>query len=902
MASSFVELAGYRFYRCDVEGTVRKHGVGLYLADGLDAASVDINVPNVLVVHLLAWDLYVIVVYRPPSYDEQENYVLKQFIVDFCFGKNVLILGDFNLPSLRWNEEGELAEGYIRPLDLEFYEAFLEVGLTQSVSMPTFALSGSILDLIFVSNAEMVGSIEVLPPFPRCHHSPVLVDLCLEDTLDPPAEKYIRLWNKGNYVAVCNELESMDWDSLFVDQDIDDCFSQFVEISHELINRHVPEVVMEVKPHKWTRPPRALAGRRSAAWKHFLATRGRVGRHHELCLLAWQEFSNLNLEFRNHSLNRQWEHELKLVRSLSHSPKLFHGYLRRKKKGNPPVGPLKYEGNVVSNPRQMGDVFVEYFGSVFNSVIPTYVSDHQCCNSVMSPKWIEISDVMKAIVRLNASSSPGSDEIHPKFLRECAEFLAYPLLMIFVKSLRSGRLPLLWKYSLVTPIFKSGSRSSASNYRPVSLTSVPCKLMEHILVEHITNYLEENGLLSDMQFGFRRGRSTEDQMLLIYNRVSQLVDAGKIVDVAYLDYSKAFDLVSHQLLIDKLSLLGFDRHILGWIHDFLSGRSMSVLVCGERSSQRPVTSGVPQGSVLGPLLFLVYVNYIAKDVTGYWCAFADDFKIGAWYSHEPAERLVGVSSLQADLDALARASSSWNLRLNPAKCVVMRFGARGVTDGDSVSYGYSIDGVPLRFVSAYRDLGVKVDTRLRFHSHIDGVVGKTGAMLNNLLHSTVCRDAEFMVTLWVSHVRPIIEFNSCVWNVGYLHDLRRLESLQRRWTKEIVGMRELDYEARLKHIGMYSIKGRLLRIDLVKVWKAFNAEVDVGVCQVFERSRYERTRGHRFKLVVPTCRSELRRRMFAVRCVSKWNSLPARVAEASTIDSFKKGVDLFLGDSLFVPG
>ena len=623
-----------------------------------------------------------------------------------------------------------------------------------------------------------------------------------------------------------------------------------------------------------------------------------MGRHHNLCRLAWEDFSSLNLEFRNYSLGRQWDHELNLVRRLSHSPKLFHGYIRQKKKGNPPVGPLKHEGHVVSDPGQMGNIFVEYFGSVFNPEIPSFVSEHQSCNSIMGPKRIEIGDVLRAIGRLNVSSSPGSDDIHPRFLKECSEFLVYPLLLIFVKSLRNGRLPLLWKFSLVTPIFKSGSRSSPMNYRPVSLTSVPCKLMEHILVDHITNYLEEHGLLSNMQFGFRKGRSTEDQMLLIYDRVSKLVDTGKIVDVAYLDYSKAFDLVSHQLLIDKLSLLGFDRHILDWIRDFLSGRSMSVLVGGKQSTQCPVTSGVPQGSVLGPLLFLVYANFIAKDVTGYWCAFADDFKIGAWYSREPAERLVGVSGLQADLDTLAHVSASWNLKLNPAKCVVMRFGAREDTSDNGSRY--NIGGVPLQFVSTYRDLGVIVDVRLRFHSHADVVIGKTGGMLSNLLQSTVCRDPEFMVTLWVSHIRPIIEFDSCVWNVGYLRDLRRLESLQRRWTREITGMSETNYVARLKQVGMYSIKGRLLRIDLIKMWKAFNAEVDVGLSDMFER-RYGTTRGHRLKLVVPTCRSELRRRMFPVRCVMAWNSLPARVAEASSIESFKKGLDLFLGDRLFAP-
>ena len=138
-----------------------------------------------------------------------------------------------------------------------------------------------------------------------------------------------------------------------------------------------------------------------------------------------------------------------------------------------------------------------------------------------------------------------------------------------------------------------------------------------------------------------------------------------------------------------------------------------------------------------------------------------------------------------------------------------------------------------------------------------------------------------------------------MWNVGYLGDLRRLESLQRRWTREMAGVGELRYESRLRETGLYSIKGRLMRMDLIKVWKSFNAEIDVGLSRMFERARYGGTRGHRYKLDVPACRGELKRRMFAVRSVRMWNALPADVVEASNLDSFKRGVDSFLGDLLY---
>ena len=365
----------------------------------------------------------------------------------------------------------------------------------------------------------------------------------------------------------------------------------------------------------------------------------------------------------------------------------------------------------------------------------------------------------------------------------------------------SGCLPALWKWSVVVPLFKSGSRCSPSNYRPISLTSVCCKTLERLIATHIMDFLEENQLLSNRQFGFRRGRSTEDQLLLVYSEVVRWVDAGKVVDMVYLDFSKAFDLVSHRILLEKLSLLGFDNCIIGWVEGFLVGRYMSVSVAGKLSSALEVTSGVPQGSVLGPLLFLIYANFITKDVSGSWAAFADDFKISVCYPRNASqERVQAVSRLQTDLDSIARHSSSWNLTLNPTKCVFMRFGNRS---SDEQASGYAIQEDQLSSVVVYRDLGVLVDSGFKFHRHVDFIVGRAGSMMNNLLRSTVCRSISFMVTLWVSHIRPLIEYGSCIWNVGYLQDVRRLESIQRRWSREVQGMGGLDYAARLRSMGLF---------------------------------------------------------------------------------------------------
>ena len=417
-----------------------------------------------------------------------------------------------------------------------------------------------------------------------------------------------------------------------------------------------------------------------------------------------------------------------------------------------------------------------------------------------------------------------------------------------------------------------------------------------LLTKFIMNYLDDNHILADQQFGFRSGRGTVDQLLLVYNDIAKWVDKGLVVDVVFLDYSKAFDVVSHTILLEKLSSLGFDDGLLNWIEMFLRDRFMCVSVSQHLSSPVEVTSGVPQGSVLGPLLFLIYVNSVTKDVSVQWAAYADDFKLSVCFPRgQSSVRSSKIGNLQSSLDSIASVGSSWNLNLNSSKCVVMRFG-----ENEAIfPTNYTIDGKRLKCVKGYKDLGVFVDSNLKFHTHINQVVGRVASMSSNLLRSTVCRSADFMVTLWVSHIRPLIEYGSNVWNVGYMMDDRRLERLQRAWTRQIHGLSELSYHDRLSRIKMFSVYGRLLRVDLVTVWKAFHAEVDVGLSSVFEMANPVGTRGHNYKLAIPICRTEVGRRTFGVRVVNIWNSLPADVVEASSLDTFKRGLDAHLGEVLY---
>ena len=472
--------------------------------------------------------------------------------------------------------------------------------------------------------------------------------------------------------------------------------------------------------------------------------------------------------------------------------------------------------------------------------------------------------------------------------------------MIFVKSLQEDQLPAIWKLSIVKPIFKKGHRYDPLNYRPISLTSVISKTMERIICAELRTYLETNLLLSPNQFGFRPGRSTMDQLLMVYNTVSKTSDLGGVTDIIFFYFSKAFDVVS--LMIVKLKSLGLQGCLLDWLSSFLQGRSMQVCVKDCLSEPRPVGSGVPQGSVLGPLLFLVYVNSVASQICSDYKIFADDIKLYACVSHaRPSTSSLTPSSsysqhVQKDIDTLHSTAASWGLKMNLKKCIALRFPGSGSNQGRS---GYFLDGQQIPFADSHVDLGVTVDSRLRFHNHVRLVVNKASGLAHSFLKSTVCRSRDFMLYLLTTHIRPLLEYCSCIWNTGYVEDLRLLESVQRRWTKRIDGLASISYIERLRSLNLYSVQGRLLRADLIQCWKIFNGISCLEPGDLFCVRPQTRTRGHRHKIFPMFTRTDTRKRFFTVQCIAAWNALPEEAACAPNLANFKEMLHLHLNDKLF---
>ena len=903
ISSSFIGIPHFSLVRNDVTGPVQKHGVCVYIHESVLIDSVDLSLANVLSFRLTAFNVYVVVVYRPPSNTSLMNDQVASYISNFCLDKEVVVLGDFNLPNINWAPES--SQTHISSMETTFLDTFDTLGLTQWVLEPTFPRSGNTLDIILTSDKDRIGNTLVIPPLPGCDHCPVLFEYLFEsDDSTPVVDSdntgdQRRDWHRGRYPLICQHLSDIDWSVEFAYLRTQDCVDRFTDIVSDLTEQLVPlKKNRESKPPWQTRPPTGLIRQRQQAWQRFKSARQQLGRHSAEAHASLAQFNSVNKQYRSFSIRAQADYESNLIVKSVENPKVLHSYIRNRKVGRPSVGPLRLcSGEISDSPALMSECFAESFSAVYNRNSPANPAPHQRHEGELQDCIITTDEVKAALADLDGNSAMGPDNMHPFLLKACSAELAQPLSIIFNRSLREGVVPEAWKKSTVVPIFKKGSRYDPLNYRPVSLTSVCCKTLERIIAQQLTSFLEDASLLNPNQFGFRSGRSTMDQLLLVYCEVSKRVDEGGIVDVILFDYSKAFDVVCHDILIEKLACLGIQGNLLQWISSFLLGRQMRVSVKGSLSHPRKVMSGVPQGSVLGPLLFLVYINHIASNLTCMYKIFADDLKIYACVRHRSSP---GVSSstadVQSDINLLHSTSSSWGLTMNPKKCAVLRFSRHY---SDLTPAEYFMNGLAIPSVKSHLDLGVWIDIDLKFHEHIRTTVRKAGGLAQNFLKSTVCRKPDFMLFLLTTHIRPIIEYCSCIWNTGYLGDLRLLESVQRKWTKQIETVKDLGYGDRLRALDLYSVQGRLMRADLIQCWKIFNGKSHISPTDLFQLAPQRGTRGHCYKIFLPTSCTDIRKRSFNVRSIPVWNALTQHTVTAPSLASFKKRLAESLGDRLF---
>ena len=505
--------------------------------------------------------------------------------------------------------------------------------------------------------------------------------------------------------------------------------------------------------------------------------------------------------------------------------------------------------------------------------------------------------VEAGIDSLRNGSAAGPDQISVYFLKQTKTFISRCLSNIMQSSFQSSCIPQSLKDAYVIPIPKGGNKSDPSNYRPVSLTSHIIKLMERIIFEDIVSYLEEIDYLNDKQHGFRKGFSTMSELLTHYNEIVNSLESGHPYPCIMLDYSKAFDRVHHSLLLNKVKGIGINGLLGCWLANFLLGRRQCVKVGSLFSDYIDVLSGVPQGTILGPLLFLVFINDIDSDIENSRVScYADDTKIA-----KSVSCLSNCQMLQEDLKRICRWNGQNLMSFNKDKLEVLVFSIKNVAP-EIVNHEYITgDGVSIKHVTTSKDLGVLFDMNGSFISHITEQCSKATKISGYIFRTFISRDQTVLITLFKSLILPIIEYGCILWHPHIQNEINSVEEVQRIFTRKIKGLQGCNYWERLKVLNIFSLERRRERYIILYTFKIiFSVVPNPGIewCNTTTR----RGRLITIQKVNPSiCKagSTLKFNSFIFVCARLFNCLPKDIRNFNPIgnnsmDLLKSKLDGFL--------
>ena len=570
-----------------------------------------------------------------------------------------------------------------------------------------------------------------------------------------------------------------------------------------------------------------------------------------------------------------------ITENMASNPKKFWSLLAARTKNKSTPGYLIENNQEISDPTSKASVFNRFFSSIF----APWNKDHiPHCPSTEddSLRHIELdeTDIKTAIKNLDPTKAPGPDGIPTRVLKDCADELIPNLTKLFNTSLTQGSVPQEWKEANVVPVLKKGDPTNPSNYRPISLLPVISKLFERCIYDKIITTLRPK--ITSMQHGFLASSSTTTQLLTFFNKINDILDNRTQCDIIYFDLSKAFDSVPHPPLLAKLKSMGICGSLHQWFSDYLTNRMQRVTLDGCASEWLPVTSGVPQGSILGPLLFLLYINDLPTVLSpNTICAiFADDTKIGHKITTDD-----DFKTLQSDIDSLITWGTTWGLRFNKLKCKILTVHI----NLEPNIHDYNIGGEPLTHVSEMEDLGIIVHSNLKWNSHIIKICKKARKILG-LVTRTLSYQAPLVAkkTACLSMVRSIIEYGSSVWSPKTKTLLIEIERIQRKFTNFITcnarydSPHHIDYKTRLLTLNLLPTSYRREINDIVLLLKSIHDKTNIDLTDYIEfdnRDSGPRTRllDHQTRIKVIKTRLDTTTHFFSYRISRIWNSLPTEI-------------------------
>ena len=806
-----------------------------------------------------------------------------------------LVGGDFNCGNSEWSTM-QVPEGVPqRQVQSQLLEIVQDHCLSQVVNFHT--REDKTLDLLLTNSPSPVNRVKGMPPIGKADHDIVYIEYDIKAKRIQQAPRKIYLYNRADMDGLRDHLARFKDSFLSSDHShlsVNDMWVSFKSEVLAAIERFIPSKMTKTK---YSLPWIDNSIKRLIRKRDKLYFRARKSSSPDIK----SHYKRFRAHVQKTIRDAYWKHISNIFSFETDNPdpdcprknekvKKFWSFVKSLKKDAFGITSLRENGILKTDTFDKANICNKQFESVF-----TRESDSEIPCKGTSPFTpmgeiaVDPKGVLKLLNGLNIHKAPGPDGLSARVLKECSSEIAPILTLIYNESLAQGTVPDDWRQANVAPVFKKGEKYNAANYRPVSLTSICCKTLEHIIVSNINKHLAFESILVDCQHGFRSQRSCETQLVQFYHDLVSNLDAAqnsdqKQTDVIIMDFAKAFDKVPHRRLLYKLEYYGIRGSTHKWISSWLSERSQKVVLDGQASDPVPVLSGVPQGSVLGPVLFLIFINDLPENIRSSVRLFADDCVL-----YRNIKSPIDCQILQDDLNSLAQWETDWQMKLNIAKCHSMRV-TRHLPE-NQIQFEYSLHQQRLEQVQSAKYLGITITDNLDWGQHVSEISCKATKTMGFLRRNLALAPRHTKEVAYKTLVRPQLEYAAPIWHPYHDTQIAQVEKVQRtaaRWTcrrwrnTSSVGdmLDELEWpslEARREQSSLtffYKIHSGTVSLDKDKYLTPAPNIRSTRATREFQYTRY-------------LAYSDALKNSFFPRTIPVWNSLPSSVVSSKTPEEFK---------------
>lgn len=785
----------------------------------------------------------------------------------------VCILGDYNLPNVTWSIDGPNGSSGLTCNDSSSKGLPLInfMSILNSLQYNSIVNSvGNILDLCICNSPCTVHSQSNSLVNPDPYHPPFVVylpfPLPVHSLAKTPMVKHN--YRKADYIQINKAISDTNWIELLSHLSAEDAVDKFYNSINCIIKDHVPLSSLKASnfPIWFSHSTIKVFNKKQKAWVKWKKYNNNSD---------YLKFSDLRVSFKDMCKNCFKQYMQSVEDNISTNIKYFWSYIanRKSKSGIPSC--MAYQNNQSTHPETICNMFSDFFKSVFEPSSPTLCQwrpSSNCSNSniMLSNLIFDEDKVLRELRNLDPSKGPGPDGIPPSFLKNTASTIYVPLTILYNKCISHGTFPEIWKHAYITPVHKSGSKQDIEQYRPISILSTLSKLFERLVHNEIYPIL--HNILIQEQHGFVKRRSTNSNLIIFTTSLFESLDRRVQVDAVYTDFKKAFDKVDHEMLLNKISYNGIRGDLLRWFQSYITNRSQKVVINGYQSSSVLVTSGVPQGSILGPLLFVLFINDINHCFqNSKFLLYADDLK-----AYMPIKTIDDCTLFQQDLDRLSIYCKDNKLQLSLPKCNVITF----TKNINKTTYAYSLCDTRLNRVTCLRDLGVQLDSQLCLNLHVENIVNKAFKMFGFIMRSSAdFKRSSTYLYLYKTLVRPQLEFAVAIWNPFYKKYVSAIEKVQRRYLRTMnyrCFRNYISYSDLLNQYKLLSLESRRKYLEAVTLYNIVRNEFDCmdlvrKLCYVVPRTCVLRKARNRSLFALSACRTNSGLRSPVRRMVESYN-------------------------------